>query len=95
MPGAQETAAAVRVARPMPQWRWRTFPVFTALALGLFIGVLFGIPAGVLSEQGNGSLIIVVWVVPAIMLGLAFSRIMTRFLLSKNWIKPRPPRRAR
>ena len=74
---------------PMPVWRWRTLPVFFAFSLGGFIGLEVGIVAGGSDSQG---LALSAFAVFAVMLGLAFSRVMTRFLISRRWIKPRPRR---
>ena len=73
----------------MPEWRWRTLPVFFAFSLGGFIGLEVGIVAGGSDSQG---LALSAFAVFAVMLGLAFSRVMTRFLISRRWIKPRPRR---
>jgi hypothetical protein len=89
----EEPDTIVHAARPLPNWQWRTFPVFAALSFGLFIGVLAGVPAGIVNEHGNGVPVTIVYIIPAIMLGLTFSRLGTRYLLSKNWVKPRKKKR--
>ncbi len=71
---------------PMPEWHWRTMPVFFAFSLGGFIGLELGIIAGSLDNNGITFAALTVF---ALMFGLAFSRVMTRFLLSRRWIKPR------
>jgi hypothetical protein len=76
----------------MPTWAWRTFPVFFAFALGLFVGVFVGVPSGIANEQGNGVPALIIFLGAAIILGFALSRITTRWLLARNWPKPRPRR---
>lgn len=70
--------------QPMPVWHWRTFPVFFVFGLGLFIGVLTGSVGGIIQENGNGVPITVITAIAAIILGLGFSRFMTRWLLSRR-----------
>jgi hypothetical protein len=75
------------VPTPLPDWRWMTVPVFLAFAVGGFIGLELGVVAG---STNNGRLTMAVAVIFALVLGLAFSRIVTRLMISKQWIKPRP-----
>jgi hypothetical protein len=63
--------------------------VFFALAAGLF----FGLQLGVIVTSANSTVSIVVFVLVAVVLGLALSRLTTHWLLQRNWIKPRPKRR--
>jgi carbon starvation protein CstA len=77
-----------------PQWRWKTFPVYFAASLALFVGVYVGYLAGYLQfEEGNNTFGMLVFILSAIFLGFGFSRLTTRFLLSRQWIKPRQRRR--
>jgi len=76
---------------PAP-WKWRTFPVFFAFALGLFIGVYAGFISGVLKDE-NDTVSLVVFVVAALFLGFGFSRLTTRFMIERRWVKPRQRRR--
>ena len=79
---------------PQPPWKWMTFPVYFAAALALFVGVYAGYLAAYLQfEEDNGLAGMVVFIVSAIFLGFGFSRLTTRFLMSRQWIKPRPRRR--
>lgn len=92
----QESPPAQRpgfVPVPLPAWRWRTFPVYFAFAMGLFLGVYAGAIAGIVNENGNNVPMLVVFLVAAIMLGLGLSRLTTRWMMSRNWIKPRPRKR--
>jgi hypothetical protein len=75
---------------PLPEWRWMTVPVFFMFSLGGFLGLEIGIVAG---SVGNSRAISAVSVLFALMFGLAFSRVTTRFLISRRWIKPRPRKR--
>lgn len=86
----EERPAIVRgPIQPMPGWRWKTFPVYFALSLGLFLGVFAGSAAQAANDSGNGVAILVVFVVAAILLGAGFSRLTTRYLLARNWARPR------
>ena len=71
----------------LPNWQWRTFPVFFAAAAGLFFGVFIGVPAGVANENGNGLVTTVIFLAVAIIFGAALSRITTRWILSRRWAK--------
>jgi len=98
---ARSTAAAPAPAGPGPQqaaprpaWKWRTFPVYFAFSVALFIGVYAGFLAGyVQGNEGNGTFATVIFIVSALLLGFGLSRITTQFLISRNWIKPRPKKR--
>lgn len=76
---------------PMPEWRWRTFPVFFAFALGLFLGTWAGVAAGIASQGSDGTTLPMnlLFILSAVLLGLALSRFMTRWLISHQWVKPR------
>ncbi len=75
--------------QPLPDWNWKTFPVFFALAAGLFIGVFIGVPAGIANENGNNLITTVVFLSVAIIFGAALSRVTTRWILSRRWAKAR------
>ena len=72
---------------PLPEWRWRTMPVFTALAFGLFAGMILG-PA----ITGTGIAGTVTFLIVAGMLGYAVSRLLTRLLMRRGVIRPRARR---
>ena len=76
--------------QPMPGWRWKTFPVYFALALGLFLGVFAGASGQAANDNGNGVAILVIFVIAAILLGAGFSRLTTRYLLARNWARRAP-----
>ena len=88
-PAPASTATERAPIQRMPDWKWTTFPVFFALALGLFIGVFVGVPSGIASEQGNSIPSLVIFLGSAIILGFALSRITTRWLLARNWPRAR------
>lgn len=95
-PAGQEPTAPARpgyVPVPLPPWRWRTFPVYFAFSLGLFLGVYAGVIAGIVNENGNNVPMLAVFLIAAVLLGLGLSRLTTRWMMSRNWIKPRPRRR--
>ena len=60
-------------------WKWRTFPVFFAFALGGFTGLYMGI----FSTESPGFFVFAsaFW---AVILGLAFSRMTTRWIAGKS-----------
>lgn len=79
-PAAQGAAPAPAPrTTPMPDWKWRTFPVFFAFALGGFVGLYMGI----FSAESPGFFVFAsaFW---AVILGLGFSRITTRWIASKS-----------
>lgn len=86
-PGSPSAAATVAGGRPtapagkgtMTPWKWRTFPVFFAFALGGFVGLYMGI----FSAESPGFFVFAsaFW---AVILGLGFSRITTRWIASKS-----------
>ncbi|MGE5595669.1 MAG: hypothetical protein ACM3S1_06480 [Hyphomicrobiales bacterium] len=81
---------------PMPKWQWKTFPVFFALAFGLFVGTWVGGLSGfVAGDQGDSTPLNIAYVVSAILMGAALSRFMTRWMISRQWIKPRPQKASR
>lgn len=85
------TGVVERVTRPLPEWRWRTFPVYFAFALGAFIGLYLGI----LAAAGPAWLGTAVFVTVAIMLGLGLSRLTTRWLVTRNWMQRRSKAKAK
>lgn len=79
-----------RVSAAMASWHWRTFPVYFAFSLGGFIGLYLGI----ISQAVNNSILsLVVFILFATLLGFGLSRITTRVMISRNWVRPRPPRK--
>ena len=73
-----------------PTYRWRQFPVYFALVLGLFIGLELGLVAGWLES----SLLTTIFSVGvAILLGFGIARLVVVWMVSRNWVKPRPRRR--
>ena len=67
-----------------PVWKWKTFPVYFAFSLGAFFGLYAG-----LAVAKNPDLLLVVSTVFALMLGLGFSRVTSRWLIRRRIIKPR------
>lgn len=74
----------------MPAWKWKTFPVYFGFTLGGFIGLYCGV---LVQASENSTLTFGVFVVFALLLGFGLSRLTTRFLISRNWVKPRPARK--
>lgn len=83
--------AAERVLRPLPDWKWRTFPVYFAFALGAFVGLYLGL----IAAAGPAWLGTAVFVTVAIMLGLGLSRLTTRWLVTRDWMRRREKRKAK
>lgn len=73
-------------AQPMPDWKWKTFPVFFALAIGGFIGLYMGI---VVQAANNSLISTFVFVAFALPLGFGFSKLSTRWVLSRRIVKLR------
>ncbi len=82
-----------RATRPLGEWKWTTFPVFCALSIGLFVGVYAGWIAGfIAADKDDQTLTTVVFIIAALFLGFSLSRVTTRFLVSRNWVRPRKKR---
>ncbi len=64
-------------------------PVFIALSLGLFAGLILG--SGVVA--GGTVVATVIFLVVAAMLGISVSRFVMRLLMQRGIIKPQPRRR--
>lgn len=79
--------------RPLPEWRWRTFPVYLAFSLALFIGVYVGLIAAEANDAGNSTVSLLLAGVPAILLGLGLSRLVIRFMMTRGIVKPRAKKR--
>ncbi|HEY5477710.1 MAG TPA: hypothetical protein VIK11_13470 [Tepidiformaceae bacterium] len=76
-----------RVNAALAPWHWRTFPVYFAFSLGGFIGLYMGI----ISQSVNNSILsLVVFILFASLLGFGLSRITTRVMVTRNWVRPRP-----
>lgn len=91
-PAAFQAPEVIYKGRPMPEWKWRTFPVYFAFAFGGFLGMYAGFAAGALESE---LFTLGVFVTFALLLGLGLSRLSSRWMLSKNFIKPRPQRKKR
>ena len=70
----------------MPAWKWRTFPVYFGFSMGGFIGLYLGV---IVAGVDNSKFTTVVFVAFALLLGFGLSRVSTRFLISRQWVKPR------
>jgi hypothetical protein len=80
---------------PSLGWKWRTFPVYFAFALGSFLGVYAGILSAWLNDEGESWLATSIFIAVAIMMGLGLSRLTTRWLVTRRWIRTRQQRAAR
>ena len=85
--GTESGTAPVRP--PLPEWRWRTFPVFMAFSFGGFLGMYLGYFA---AEIQNTWYTTAIFVFFATMLGFGLSRLGTRWLMQRGKIRPRPRR---
>jgi hypothetical protein len=88
-PGTQQAGA--RAAGPAP-WKWRTFPVYFAFALGAFLGLYMGILSEWARREGADWIQTALFVAVAIMLGLGLSRLTTRWLIRRRLIRARQRR---
>lgn len=97
--GAVEVPAAPHEAeeRPaLPQWKWRTFPVYFALSLGLFVGGYAGYLTGyVHANSGDALPSTIMFGVMAVLLGFGVARFGVRGLMGWGVIKPAPRRSPR
>jgi hypothetical protein len=75
---------------PLPEYRWRTFPVYFALFLGMFVGLELGLIAGWLE---SGLLTTFFSAVVAVFLGFGIARLVVFWMMNHNWVKPRPKRK--
>ncbi len=74
---------------PLPDWDWRTFPVYFAFSVGGFAGLYLGLLS---YWSGNDWFQLIVFVTFAMLLGWGLSRIMVRWTLSRKWgrLKAKP-----
>ncbi len=87
--GGEGQSGSQQAAPPLAEWRWRTMPVFIALSVGLFVGMLLGTGA-----VAGGSLVAtIVFLVVAGMMGISVSRLVMRWLMQRGIIKPQQRRR--
>lgn len=77
-----------RRGQPLAVWRWRTFPVYFALTLGLLIGYVLGFYA---PRKGVSALVI--YAVILFLFSLALSRYWNR-VLGERLLRDRARKRA-
>lgn len=87
------TGQQAAVTPPGAVWKWRTFPVYFAFALGSFLGVYAGLLSAWFNDEGQTWLATSVFIAVAIMLGLGLSRLTTRWLITRRWIRAREQQR--
>jgi hypothetical protein len=79
---------------PLPQWKWKTFPVYFAFALGGFIGAYVGYLTGfVHGDSGSALPSTIMFGVAAILLGFGVARLGVRGLMGWGIIRPTPKRK--
>jgi len=78
--------AAIAATRAQPEWKWFTVPVLFAFALGGFIGVYAGMAV---QASGSDAAFLAVTSLFAVLLGAALSRVMVRWMVGRQWVKPR------
>ena len=86
--GGEAAATPQPAPPPLPEWKWRTMPVFIALSFGLFVGLYLGMVA-----TGTGIAATVIFLIVAGMLGISVSRFVMRLLMQRGIIKPQARRR--
>lgn len=98
--GPAETTAAATTKEPpkeparplpMPDWKWKTFPVYFAFAIGGFLGMYTGVVASV-DDSRYFTIVAIFW---AVLLGFGFSRFSTRWILSRRWAKQQAAKRKK
>lgn len=81
----------VQPTRPAgPQHKWRTFPVYFAFWLAALIFLELGIIAG---ATGDSTFTTLLSAVVALFLGFGVARLVTTWMVGRNWVKPRPKQR--
>ena len=75
-------------AKPLAEWRWRTFPVYFAFSLGAFIAAYLGVAAGSVEHRTQVP-VLILFITVALLLGFGFSRLTTRWLLTRKFAKNR------
>lgn len=80
------------VPTPLAEWKWKTFPVYLGTTLGLFIGLYVGI---IVQASGNNTFGLLTFILFAMLLGFGLSRLTTRFMVSRNWVRQRSRRKPR
>ncbi len=88
---AKEQPPAGARPLPMPDWKWKTFPVFFAFAIGGFVGMYTGVVASV-DDSRYFTIVAIFW---AVLLGFGFSRFSTRWILSRQWAKRQAAKRKK
>lgn len=83
-PGTAPQTPAATQPLPLPPWKWRTFPVFFMFSLGGFLGLYMGVIAGAAESGAFFTVFSIIW---AVMLGAAFSRLSTRWIVSRRWAR--------
>lgn len=78
----------------LPEWKWRTFPVYFAFALGGFIGAYCGYLTGfVHADSGNSLPSTIMFGIAAVLLGFGVARVGVRGLMGWGVIRPSPKRK--
>jgi hypothetical protein len=77
---------------PMPDWKWKTFPVYFAFAIGGFVGMYTGVIAGAAESSTYFTFIAIFW---AVLLGFGFSRFTTRWIVSRQWARRQARKRQK
>jgi hypothetical protein len=96
---AVDSPAAVPVTEarekpPLPDWKWKTFPVYFALSLGLFVGAYAGYVTGFIhSDSGNSLPSTIMFGIAAVLLGFGVARLGVRGLMGWGVIRPTPKRK--
>ena len=81
------TAEGANARPPLPEWKWKTFPVYFAFWAAALIFLELGIIAG---DTGQSTFTTVVTVVVALFLGFGVARLTTTWLRQHDWVKARP-----
>lgn len=86
--GSVPQSVEQRATSGLPVWRWRTFPVYFAFSLGAFLGVYLGFIAGYIQgHDDQATMGYVLFIAVALLMGFAFARITTRYLLTRRFAR--------
>ncbi|MEX0782339.1 MAG: hypothetical protein WD557_06785 [Dehalococcoidia bacterium] len=80
-------AAGTRPA--LPEWKWKTFPVYFAF----WLGALIFFQLGLIAAEVGGGFYTLVGAGVALFLGFGVARFVVNWMMRHDWVKPRAKRR--
>jgi hypothetical protein len=77
------------VRPPVPEYKWKTFPVYFAF----WLGALIFLQLGIIAAAVGGVFYVAVGAIVAMFLGFGVARLVVNWMMRREWVKPRPKRR--